>query len=49
MLDRRAIAELEATGIPWSAVERWLDAVDHARGFCGSDGREAGLTDAGGR
>ena len=25
-LDRRAIAELEATGIPWSAVERWLDA-----------------------
>ena len=27
-LDRRAIAELEATGIPWSAVERWLDALD---------------------
>jgi hypothetical protein len=25
-LDRRTIAELDATGIPWSAVERWLDA-----------------------
>ena len=27
-LDRRAIAELEATGIPWLAVERWLNALD---------------------
>jgi hypothetical protein len=27
-LDRRAVAELEATGIPRAAVERWLDALD---------------------
>ena len=32
-LDRRAIAELEATGIPWSAVERWLDALDPREAF----------------
>ena len=32
-LDRRAIAELEATGIPWSAVERWLDALDQREAF----------------
>ena len=32
-LDRRAIAELEATGIPWSAVERWLDALDQRASF----------------
>ena len=32
-VDRRAIAELEATGIPWSAVERWLDAVDPREAF----------------
>ena len=32
-LDRRAIAELEATGIPWSAVERWLDALDLREAF----------------
>jgi hypothetical protein len=24
-LDRRAIAELEAAGIPWAAVQSWLD------------------------
>jgi hypothetical protein len=24
-LDRRGISELEATGIPWAAVQRWLD------------------------
>ena len=27
-LDRRAIAELEASGIPWAAFEGWLDALD---------------------
>ena len=27
-LDRRGIAELEATGIAWRSVERWLDALD---------------------
>jgi hypothetical protein len=32
-LDRRAIAELEATGIPWAAVERWLDALDPRETF----------------
>jgi len=32
-LDRRAIAELEATGIPWAAVERWLDALDQREAF----------------
>ena len=32
-VDRRAIAELEATGIPWSAVERWLDALDQREAF----------------
>ena len=32
-LDARAIAELEATGIPWSAVERWLDALDPREAF----------------
>ncbi len=33
MLDRRGICELEATGIPWSAVERWLDALDPREAF----------------
>ena len=32
-LDRRGIAELEATGIPWAAVQRWLDAVDPREAF----------------
>jgi hypothetical protein len=32
-LDRRTIAELDATGIPWSAVERWLDALDPHEAF----------------
>jgi hypothetical protein len=32
-LPRRGIAELEATGIPWSAVERWLDALDQREAF----------------
>ena len=32
-LDRRAIAELDATGIPWSAVEPWLDALDPRETF----------------
>jgi hypothetical protein len=26
-LDRRGIAELEATDIPWEAVQRWLDGL----------------------
>jgi hypothetical protein len=26
-LDRRGIAELEATSIPWAAVQRWLDGL----------------------
>ena len=32
-LDRRAIAELEATGIPWTAVQRWLDEVHPSQAF----------------
>ena len=32
-LDRRAIAELEATGIPWAAVQRWLDEVHPREAF----------------
>jgi hypothetical protein len=32
-LDRRAIAELEATGIPWAAVQRWLDEVHPSEAF----------------
>ena len=32
-LDRRAIAELEATGIPWLAVERWFDTMDQREAF----------------
>ena len=32
-VDRRGISELEATGIPWSAVERWLDAMDQREAF----------------
>jgi hypothetical protein len=32
-LDRRAIAELEATGIPWAAVQRWLDEVHPSQAF----------------
>ena len=32
-LDRRAIAELETTGVPWSAVERWLDALEQRGAF----------------
>ena len=32
-LDRRGIAELEATGVPWSAVERWLDALGQREAF----------------
>jgi hypothetical protein len=26
-LDRRGISELEATDIPWAAVQRWLDGL----------------------
>ena len=29
----RAIAELEATGIPWAAVQRWLDEVHPGEAF----------------
>ena len=32
-LDRRAIAELEATGISWAAVQRWLDEVHPSEAF----------------
>ncbi len=32
-LPRRAIAELEATGIEWRSVERWLDALDPREAF----------------
>ena len=32
-LDRRGIAELEATGIPWAAVQRWLDELDPREAF----------------
>ena len=32
-LDRRGICELEATGIPWSAVEHWLDVLDSREAF----------------
>ena len=32
-LDRRGICELEATGIAWAAVERWLDALDPREAF----------------
>jgi len=32
-LDRRSICELEATGIEWRSVERWLDALDPREAF----------------
>ena len=32
-LDCRGICELEATGIEWRAVERWLDALDPREAF----------------
>ena len=32
-LDSRAIAVLEATGIPWAAVQRWLDEVHPSEAF----------------
>ena len=32
-LDRRGICELEATGIAWGSVERWLDALDPREAF----------------
>ena len=32
-LDRRAIAELKATGINWDSVERWFDALDPRETF----------------
>ena len=32
-LDRRGIAALEATGIPWEAVQRWLDGLDPREAF----------------
>jgi hypothetical protein len=44
-LDRRGICELEATGISWRSVERWLDALDLAR--LAARCREAGSADAG--
>ena len=32
-LDRRGIAALEATGIEWSSVERWIDALEPREAF----------------
>ena len=32
-LDRRGIVALEATGIPWAAVQRWLDALEPREAF----------------
>ena len=32
-LDRRGICELEASGIAWRSVERWLDALDPREAF----------------
>jgi hypothetical protein len=32
-LDRRGICELEATGIEWRSVARWLDALDAREAF----------------
>jgi hypothetical protein len=32
-LDRRAIAVLEETGIPWAAIQSWLDALDSREAF----------------
>ena len=32
-LDRRGIAELEATGIPWAAVQRWIDGLEPREAF----------------
>ena len=32
-LDRRGIAELEATGIPWAAVQRWTDELEPREAF----------------
>ena len=32
-LDRRGIAALEASGIPWASVERWLDDLTSREAF----------------
>ena len=32
-LDSRAIARLEADGIPWAAVQRWLDEIHPREAF----------------
>ena len=32
-LDSRAIAQLEADGIPWVAVQRWLDEINPGEAF----------------
>ena len=32
-LDRRGIAALEATDIPWAAVQRWLDELEPREAF----------------
>ena len=34
-LDRRGIAALEATGIPWEAVQRWIDELEPREAFAG--------------
>ena len=32
-LDRRGIAALEAAGIPWEAVQRWIDELEPREAF----------------
>jgi hypothetical protein len=32
-LDSRAIAQLEADGIPWAAVQRWLNEIHPGEAF----------------
>ena len=34
-LDRRGISELEASGISWAAVQRWLDELEPCEAFIG--------------
>ena len=34
-LDRQGIAALEATGIEWSSVERWIDELEPREAFAG--------------
>ena len=36
-LERRGIAALEASGTPWTAVQRWIDELPPARRLRGVD------------